>query len=295
MIIFLLYDAYIKDRIVINNLEISEKEQAEIASFYEINSDAIVAGENFDFKYVYRDPKQPVSSIVLEMVSKNQEAIKIKNISFYDKNGTELCTTQDIDKDFISTDDRTFFYYFRPYSYHDGYFRSAYVEFALCARDFYSLDDPEIGKYDLSEISMTIRKKTGLFDLIEQEETYHMVYDEKKQLEAAKAMKDRFMSGEELNIYERSQISYYFGIMFYRDFDTWYTEVKEFLSRLIEKDYFVLRVTDMLNYPLYKEFEKREELQAFMELNDEQYEKYREVLEIVRKNYDIYELTIRVE
>ena len=101
-------------------------------------------------------------------------------ISFYDKNGTELCTTQDMEIDFISTGDGRFLLYFRAYNYHDGYVRNGYLEYGRCAQDFYTSADPEIGKYDLSEISVTIRKKAGLFDLTEQEETYHMVYDEEK-------------------------------------------------------------------------------------------------------------------
>lgn len=260
VIIFLLYDAYIKDRIIINNLEISEKEQAEIASFYEINSDAIVSGKDFDFKYAYRDPKRPVSSTKVEMVSKHQEAMKIMGISFYDKNGTELCTTQDMEIDFISTGDGRFLLFFRAYNYHDGYVRNGYLEYGRCAQDFYTSADPEIGKYDLSEISVTIRKKAGLFDLTEQEETYHMVYDEEKQLKATKVIKDRFMNGEELNTYERNQVSYYFGLLYYRDFEQWYTEIKEYLTYLIEKEDEIGGVAEMLNYPLYKEFEKREEL-----------------------------------
>lgn len=294
--LFSLYYVYVKNRIIINNLEISETEKEKIASFYEINNNTIVRGENFDFKYVYRDPKQPFISVRIEMVSKNQEAIKIKNISYYDKNGTELCTAR-VDTIFISIDDINFSPFLRPSGGTNDYFRrdfqlyrKGYLLFDYCTLNDISLEDLEIGTYDLNEISITIRERTGIFGLEEKEETYHMVFDEEKQLMATKAIKDRYMSGEECNEYELEQINYYFGLLYYRDFEQWYTEIKEYLSYL-KKDVHYIRgayetgMYDIVNFPRIKDFENREELLVYLELNDDQVKKYSEIIEIMLQDF----------
>ncbi len=87
-------------RLFLSNMKMSDQEQEEIASFYDINADAIVEGDFIDFKYVYKDDNRPFRSNVIEIVMKNDETITLDGITFYDKNRRRMCAYSGTEEDF---------------------------------------------------------------------------------------------------------------------------------------------------------------------------------------------------
>ena len=90
----LIYELIQKYSVV--NVKISEQEQEEINSFYEINPDSISRGKIFDLKYVYCDPKNEKTTRYVEVVLKNKMPYEIGTITYYDKNGKRLDLNWDI-------------------------------------------------------------------------------------------------------------------------------------------------------------------------------------------------------
>ena len=241
-----------------------------------------------DYKYVYRDPNRPLSSVTIEVVAKNKHKFIVKTIAFYDKDNKRFCRSNGFDE-MIILNDSDFFDLFVPAKHYDeGYIRSGYLRSTMCQipEDYISsrehrIVDPKIDYYDLDEITFTMKTKSGFLNINENEETVHLIYDEDKQFQASKTMKERYRNGEACNAYEKNQIAYYFGILFYRDFDRWYEEITDYLSYLKEiNDYEKTDIVDMLNYPILLDYESAKELQAIMNLNDVQFEKYGEVIQM---------------
>ncbi len=165
--------------------------------------------------------------------------------------------------------------------YETGYLRRGFLQIDVCQVYFRRDEITDLSKYDLNEIELIITTKTGLSNFQKKKETIRLVYDEEKQFMASKQIKEQYKNGYECNAYEKRQISYYFGILFNRDFEQWYTEIKDYLSYVKEKnDCSTVSLSTMLNYPCEEELES-EDLQKFMNLNDDQYVKYKEVMQII--------------
>ncbi len=268
-------------RLFLSNMKMSDQEQEEIASFYEINSDAIVKSDLFDFKYVYRDPNRPFRSNVIEVVAKNDKAIMIDGIEFYDKSGTKICNYGNMQRKFTAMKDEAYCETFVPNDgFRGDYFRMGHMWLTICQYFYQHSKESRIVNPDFDEIELLIFSRDSVFDVSEKKETVHLIYDEESRFQTYRSIKERYMNGEECNLYEKRHIAYYFGILYYREFNQWYTEIKEYISYLKEiNDYSTLSYKYMLNYP-WKDELGENNLQEFMHLDNEQFVKYQEVIQI---------------
>ena len=272
------------------NTEISQQEQEEINSFYEIEPDSISRGLNFDMKYVYLDPTALESdddsllvandAIVIEVVMKNKKSFKLDYITITNKNGHEILGENDtpLDKEIslIEEDPTGVFVSLSNENEQVKYKRLGDLRRPL--GELWIVINYFKNILDLSELRINFYEKESDLQLFYTRDSNYIVYDEEKRFESTKNIKEKCMI-EECNGYEKRHVRYYFGILFRKDFEQWYREIKEFISTVDQpKDY---DLTTSFGNPCKRIKDKRS-LKEKLGLNDAQFKQCLEIMDLLQ-------------
>lgn len=273
----------------IGQIIISETEAADLKSIYEINPESISKGEYFDVKYAYLNPERieniydqiGLNEVYIEVVKKDNRPIRICNTWYQDKIDSFRWVAERDQKE-----DEAFI------SFEGVMDPPAYQQIFLPIREEYKkigydtqinssllwhiwLEKSEDDKYDLSEISIKYDVVEGFISDEVIEEKHHLKYDAKQRITALKELKERCMTSE-CSIYEKRYVSYYFGDLLKEDFDRWYEELKAYLQEVNINDY-----ADSYIMIDYTKEDDLEECKKTLNLSDEQYEKYLELIALI--------------
>ena len=259
------------------DIEISEQEQEEINSFYEINPESISRGNVFDLKYVFCVSEDQEFTKYVEVVMKNKMPYEIGRVRYYDKNNRCFMDFEN-NQDSGNTiqDMNTMIQNFGQSS--DNKRLGWFIDVNWAVNSATTLNSTSVD-YDFSEITIELEIKKGLWNLQREIETHHIVFDENAQLSSIRKIKDKIMNGKPSNAYEKRQIDYYFGILFRKDFDQWYDEIKGFLLNTQEVDVYFPYFA--LNLPSFETLESDEEIKRVFNFDDAQLVKYKEVVQLI--------------
>lgn len=265
------------------DIEVSEQEKEEIESFYAIDPESIYIGKSFDLKYSYLDPfaldsDDPIvikDAVAIDVVLKNKKPIKLGNIAIYNKKDFKI-----LDIDLSALEDKIVTIQDNP--------NDMFVPLQDDFQRLGNLEDPIVmiwaqsnhykRRYNLNELRIILDEKDSKYQIFYDKETYQIAYDEDHRLEATRSIKSKCLSGKKCNLYEKRQVKYYFGILFRRDFEQWYQEIKEFISTVDEiQDY---DLTISFNNPCMRG--KEIDLQEKLGLNDMQFKKCLEIMDLLQ-------------
>ena len=281
----------------IGQIIISETEAADLKSFYEINPESISKGEYFDVKYAYLNPERVESiydsigenDIYIEVVKKDNRPIRICNTWYQDKIrsfrwGAEHAQKED--EAFMSFEGvmdlpiykRIFIPIREEYKKisYDTQINRSLLMHTQSVKPYST--KPGHDKYDLTElfVGYDVREGSSNGECIQ--EDHHLKYDAKQRIPALEEIKERCMTSE-CSIYEKRYVSYYFGVLLKEDFDRWYVELKTYLQEVDIRSYpHAYIMTDYIDFG--EEPDDLAERKKTLNLSDEQYEKYLELIEL---------------
>lgn len=267
--------------------EIDFQEQEDIDSFYAIEPESISRGLSFDMKYVYLDPTafhnheesaNLLDAMAIEVVMKNNRPLDLKRIRIYNQCGRLLDISYgnfkirkiDVRKDLL----------FIPLS--EEYQRLGYLASPISSM-WYIISYNNFSP-DLTHLRINFDVKESNFQLFYRTDSNYVVYDENKRLESTRKIKETCIGNSSCNYYEKRQVGYYFGILFHKNFDQWYQEIKEFMAQTEDLEDYHLEIT--FNNPCTREKEKS--LQEKLDVNEEQLQKCLEIMDILQYQCEFY-------
>ncbi len=259
------------------SFEVSDQEAQDIQSFYDNDTGNIVSGEHFDFKYVYFDADAFKNdsvlldhAVVIDVVLKNERALTLRAFSFlnvqkYYSEDSIIRTAGENRDEFIVP-------------LQSGYQRLGKLKDVLAGLLLFNVEiNPDHDFHYLADLNMTVSLKDGRYQLFNKKEIYPLHYDEDKRLIETRNAKNKCMNEETCTSYEKREVGYYFAILFRRDFDQWYEEIKEFMESVESLDDYTMDIA--FTTPCHSK--SLDSLQEIMHLNDDQYQKCLEIMNIL--------------
>ena len=277
------------------NVVMTEQEEAEIASFYSIDPESIVRGKSFDFKYAYLyqpdlygyDSVIAPDAMSIEVVMKHNKTLKVGEVAFFYDN------YKLIEYDYRDQDEQIVTVQENPGHLFSPLQPGADVNYQRLgqARNLlfyiYMMMNFEIeygtGPFDISNLTFTIELKDSRSPFY-RTESYDLIYNEERRLSETRKVKELCMSGTACNRYEKKQVGYYFGILFHKNFDQWYKEIKEFISKTEEYNEYNLMIT--FTNPCTRIKDKS--LQEKLDVNEEQLQECLEIMDILQYQCEFY-------
>ncbi|MGX8851073.1 hypothetical protein [Amedibacillus sp. YH-ame10] len=242
-------------------------EERALDLFYTTNSKNISKGKVFDLKYTYFDKFETRNSI-LEIVKKTD----------VDVGDIEIQTVKKNDEPFITRN----YGKFGANSYNFWSNERVYLKF-IVGNDF--LKDHSINLR--KEIFITNTKEYGNFTEIkviiryrDSEETHTVKFEENDVFENLSSIKGELSFDSK---YEAQLLTYYYGLLFERDFSRWCLEVEEVLN---SKNIEYLQFDRIFHIPCDLEYH---DLQSIYNLNDDEFVAYKTVIMEAIEKGGLYE------
>lgn len=254
-------------------VNITKTEQQAIEFFYNDDYGNVAKGKTFDVKYAYYDPIN-ISDNTFEIVKKKQIKTKIDAIDILTQSGDN----------YYGAFNCNFYYDLSPKvpsyfaSFDEGRTFKLYgiTNFSLLNVTALHNEKLKQGKPVFHE---EVKHITLILNVNGEEEKYTLTCDTEQQFEIAKRYKNELFSGKRTDEYAHKETGYYFGFLFRKNFDQWYEEMKSFPINEVEKDYLDWNIMTHLTYYA----NSKEELKTFLQLSEEQFLKYLEVLECLKE------------
>lgn len=267
--------------------KIYSQEQKDIDSFYAIEPESISRGLSFDMKYVYLDPTvfhnyeesaNLLDAMAIEVVMKNNRPLDLKGIRIYNQHRwllERLYVNFKIRKIEVRKDAL-----FIPLS--EEYQRLGYL--ASPISDMRYVIKYYDSRPDLTQLRIYFDVKESNFQLYYRTDSNYVVYDENKRLESTRKIKETCIGNTPCNYYEKRQVGYYFGILFRKNFDQWYQEIKEFIAQTENLEDYHLEIT--FTNPCTREKEKS--LHEKLNITEEQSQKCLEIMDLMQYQCELH-------